>query len=182
MKHLILLIFILTGCVTVEPGDDGVFQGFPKRFTALQALIVNFKGKEETVIASLRREDKDYRVTFLHAAFQTPLLELKTFGPENERTRYFVDKERLPFAPKMVLDSIVSLYEATSFQRVSAPAEDLVIGVHTDGADYRLAELESFDGCLFPRRIDLTFNATASEQTPQVLPRLRVETKDLECK
>lgn len=190
MKHLILLIFMTTtGCATLFSGHPSTpaqtaasFAGFPNHFTALQAVSVALKAEEKTVIASLRRDDRDFHVTFLDAAFQTPLLELKTFGPEDQRTRYFVDKARLPFDPKMILASIVALYEAKEFRTVSAPDEDPVLAVRTDDAEYLLADLKSYDGCAFPARIQLRFNATQDETVPQVLPRLRIETKDLECK
>jgi hypothetical protein len=179
MKHLFLLTFLLSACTTTAPeaqpaaAPAGNFSAFPRHFTAIQGLTVNMKGDEKTVIASLRRDEHDYHVTFLHPAFQTPLLELKTYGPEDQRTRYFVEKERLPFDPQLILRSIVALYEAKQFSGNK---------LHTDDADYLLAEVKSFAGCTFPARIELTFNATKNQTLPQVLPRLTVATKELECK
>ena len=185
MKYLIFFFFSLSACVTSAPGTATLsgFSGFPKHFTALQALRVTMKGDEKTVIASLRRDEHDFHVTFLDPAFQTPLLELKTFGPEEQRIRYFVDKDRLPFHPKMILDSIVALFEASAFSRPPAGVDDGVLTLDTGGATYLLADWSTFAGCAaFPTRIDLAFSATKDLETPQVLPRLRVETKELECK
>jgi hypothetical protein len=183
---LTLCLLATTSCATLFGGaavrpNAQPFSGFPPAFTALQVVTAGLPDGDKTVLASLRRDAQGYHVTFLHPAFQTPLLELKTYGPEAERTRYFVDKERLPFAPRMILDAIVALYAAKDFVVASNPGEPLVLSLHTDTVDYRLAGFDAFPACYFPGRIELAFNASTAS-TPQVLPRLRVETKDLECK
>lgn len=183
MKLLLLLLFAASACVTSGPATTSTeFPGFPTRFTAIQGLSVSIKGEDKAVIASLRRDGHDFHVTFLHPAFQTPLLELKTFGPVDQRTRYFVDKERLPFDPQLILKAIVSLYEGTSFSRAGAPGDESVIEFETEDAEYHLSDLQSFGPrCVFPKHIAMAYKATKSEQVPQVLPRLQIETKDLEC-
>ncbi len=164
-----------------EPlGLGPVFTVFPPKFTALQSLQVDWKGERRTVVASLRRERGEYRVTFLHPAFQTPLLELRNFGPEESRARYFVEKERLPFQPKMVLDAIVALYNAPKLP--PDPEDPSGKSLTTDGVVYRLRDAKSFAGCVFPETIELRFRAGDSPGSEQVLPLILIETKELECR
>ena len=189
-RHIAVLAISLTcqACSFFRRSSEELapesFTKFPPRFTAIQSVKITWKGEEKTVVASLSREGHDYHVTFLHPTFQTPLLELKTYGPESERTRYFVEKEKLPFNPQLIMDGIVKLYEGSGFKEDGAARRAGTPGVlvyDTETSVYRMRDFGADGACPFPRVIDLDFGGHSPSDARAPLPKVVIETKDVEC-
>ena len=173
---IIFLFFTLfiSSCTTLDE-TKVEFKKFPQFFEATQIIKLKSKDRDDTLLASLKRRDNDYYVTFLSPSIQLPLLGISYVHSKYEIKKY-VDLKDFPIPPETILKSIMSVYNQDEFEKKTTSSQTFFYDYEDGNFEYELHNIrKEHNPCqTFPKIIQLTSKLKYHFT-------LQVETTDLSC-
>lgn len=145
----ILILLFNTSCVSKNINYLN-FQEFPSSFIATQKITLNSNNNDYEIIASLKKDKKNYYITFLSKYFYKPLASITFIEEVYDINFYDSNIKSYSFEYTEIINSIREIYESNNFRYTEKSSYIL----DKDKYEYLLSELVIIDSCgIFPKKI-----------------------------